>query len=110
LAAADSFQKWESLRHSLVNSTGPTLIFFILGLIWLVPNQSSPGELLTFLLIMGAMIPALRNVIKSPNLIQKGILSLRKIERLIRKKEKIKADRPNDSKVLPLSKTQQGVS
>jgi ABC-type multidrug transport system fused ATPase/permease subunit len=110
LAAANSFQKWESLRHSLVNSTGPTLIFFILGLIWLMPNQSSPGELLTFLLIMGAMIPALRNVIKSPNLIQKGLLSLRKIERLIRKKEKIKADGPNDSKVLPLSKTQQGVS
>ncbi|RIW14526.1 ABC transporter ATP-binding protein [Algoriphagus lacus] len=109
MAAVDSFQKWESLRHALVNSTGPALIFFILGMIWLIPNQSSPGELLTFLLIMGAMTPALRNVIKAPSLIQKGLLSLRKIEHLIRKKEKIKTMEPVDSKILPLSKIQPGV-
>lgn len=107
LATSVSFQNWESLRYSLINSTGPTLIFFILGLIWFIPNQSSPGDLLTFLLILGALIPALRNVIKSPNLIQKGLISLRKIERLIRKKEKIKAVEPFDSIVLPLTKNLQ---
>ena len=106
LSATNSFQHWESLRHSLINVTGPVVIFAVLGLIILLPTRGTPGELLTFFLVLGSMTSALRNVIKSPNLIQKGLISLRKIERMIRKKEKIIPDSIGDSKVLSLPKVQ----
>ncbi len=109
IAATHSFQHWESLRHSLVNVTGPVVIFAVLGLIILLPSRGTPGELLTFFLVLGSMTSALRNVIKSPNLIQKGLISLRKIERMIRKKEKIIQNSTGDSKVLSLPKVQSAI-
>lgn len=106
LAAANQYQNWESLRHALINSTGPVLIAMLLGIIHFSGQPSSPGELLTFLLVLAALIPAFRSVVKSPNLIQKGLLSLGKIERLIRRKREVKTEDSFDSTVLSLSKTQ----
>jgi hypothetical protein len=36
-------------------------------------------------LVLGALVPAIRNVVKAPEIIEKGMLSLRKIERLMKK-------------------------
>jgi ABC-type multidrug transport system fused ATPase/permease subunit len=105
LATALEYQKWESLRHALINSSGPLLIGLLLGILHFTAFAGSPGELLTFLLVLAAMVPAFRNVVKAPNQIEKGLLSLSKIERLMRKKEKIKDVPTVDSKVLPLSKS-----
>lgn len=106
LAAANQYQKWESLRHSLINVTGPILIALLLGILHFSGQSSTPGELLTFLLVLAALIPAFRNLVKSPNLIQKGLLSLRKIEGMIRKKGEIQTDESVDSRVLSLTKIQ----
>ncbi len=95
LQAANSFQTWESLRHALVNGAASILLLSLLGSVYFSGYPTSPGELLTFLLILTAMTPALRNSLKSPNLIQKGLISLRKIERMRRKKEKITSSEPN---------------
>ncbi|WP_111669662.1 ABC transporter transmembrane domain-containing protein [Algoriphagus litoralis] len=85
LAAANQYQKWESIRHALINVTGPVLIAFLLGILYFSNQVTTAGELLTFLLVLAALVPAFRNVIKAPNLIQKGLISLLKIEKLIRK-------------------------
>jgi ABC-type multidrug transport system fused ATPase/permease subunit len=105
LSAALEYQKWESLRHALINASGPLLIGLLLGILHFKAFAGSPAELLTFLLVLAAMVPAFRNVVKAPNQIEKGLLSLSKIERLMRKKEKIKDTPTVDSKVLPLSKS-----
>lgn len=103
LAASNQYQKWESLRHSLINVTGPILVAILLAIIRVSEFQSSPGELLTFLLVLAALIPAFRSVIKAPNLIQKGIISLDKIEKLM-KKRSVKTDHPTpDEKIQPIS-------
>ncbi len=86
LAGANDYQKWESIRHSLINVSGPLLIAFLLGLLYFGSQETTAGELLTFLLVLAALIPAFRNVIKAPNLIQKGLISLEKIERMMKKK------------------------
>lgn len=89
LEAANSFQTWESLRHALVNGAASILLLALLGSVYLSGYPTSPGELLSFLLILAALTPALRNLLKSPNLIQKGLFSLQKVERIWRKKENI---------------------
>lgn len=90
LAAAYAYQKWESLRHAITTISGPLLVMFLLSIVYFSPSPSSPGQLLTFLLVLAAMIPAFRNLVKAPNLIQKGLLSLEKIEKLIAKKPRTK--------------------
>ncbi|WP_154856158.1 ABC transporter transmembrane domain-containing protein [Cyclobacterium xiamenense] len=83
------YQTLESLRLAWLSIAGPLLVFGLLGSITLIPNsKGSPGELLAFLLVTGSLVPAMRNVAKAPNLISKGMLSLNKIERLLRKKNK----------------------
>jgi ABC-type multidrug transport system fused ATPase/permease subunit len=106
LAAANQYQKWDSLRHTLINVTGSILIAILLGIIHVSTLTTTPGDLLTFLLVLAALIPAFRSVIKAPNIIQKGLLSHGKIERLIRKKREIKTENSFDSKVLSLTKNQ----
>lgn len=84
------YQTWESLRLAWLSITGPLLIFGLLGSITLFPaTKGSPGELLAFLLVIGSLIPAVRNLAKVPSFITKGMLSLTKIERLIRKRKRI---------------------
>ncbi len=102
LAAADTYQKWESLRHAMINVSGPLLVMFLLGIIYFSPSPSSPGQLLTFLLVLAATIPAFRNLVKAPNLIQKGLLSLEKIEKLIAKKPETIPKTSLDEKIVTL--------
>lgn len=105
LAAAVDYQKWESLRHAFINVAGPLMVALLLVILHFTKFAGSPGELLTFLLVLAALVPAFRNVLKAPNLIEKGLLSLSKIERLMRKKAQIKTEVAGDSKVLALSKS-----
>jgi len=79
------YQHLESLRHALVNVIVPILIAFLLFTSWVYSQPSGPGDLLAYLLVLGALVPAIRNVIKAPEIIEKGMLSLRKIERLMKK-------------------------
>lgn len=105
LAAANHYQKWESIRYSLINVTGPILIASLLGILHFSGLSSTPGELLTFLLVLAALIPAFRNIVKAPNLIQKGLISLEKIERLINKRSKKQLTPTSDEKTqtIPIS-------
>lgn len=103
LAAANLYQKWDSIRHSLINVTGPILIAILLGIIHFSALTTTPGDLLTFLLVLAALIPAFRSVIKAPNLIQKGMISLEKIERLIKKSGKRKVQPNPGEKILTIS-------
>lgn len=103
LAAANYYQRWDSLRYSLINVTGPILIALLLGIIHFSALTTTPGELLTFLLVLAALIPAFRSVIKAPNLIQKGMISLLKIERLTRKSGKNEPQPNSDEKTLTIS-------
>lgn len=105
LAAANHYQKWESIRHAMINVTGPILIAFLLAFLHFSGLSSSPGELLTFLLVLAALIPAFRNIVKAPNLIQKGLISLEKIERLIKKRSKNQLNSASDEKTptIPIS-------
>lgn len=106
------YHNLESKRLALLSVTGPFLILCLLLSIIIFPeSKGSPGELLAFLLVVGAMVPAFRNLVKSPNLITKGLLSLEKIERLMRKREKVKPVSEDEtmSKIhpLPIQKTVQ---
>lgn len=109
LSAANQFQKWESLRFSLINVIGPILVGSLLGIIFFAGHKSSPGELLTFLLVLAALIPAFRNIVKAPNLIQKGLISLEKIERQIKKRSKPDPSVNVDEKIISLPKSPQAV-
>lgn len=106
LAASNHYQKWDSLRYSLINVTGPILIALLLGILHFSAASSTPGELLTFLLVLAALIPAFRSIIKAPNLIQKGMISLNKIENLMRKRGKLKTEATVGGKILALPKSQ----
>lgn len=108
LAASNNYKKWESIRYSLINATGPLLIGLLLAVLHFSAVVSTPGELLTFLLVLAALIPAFRSIIKAPNLIQKGMISLKKIESLIRKngKQIPKPESIGAGKILALSKSQ----
>ncbi|MDF2159281.1 ABC transporter transmembrane domain-containing protein [Algoriphagus sp. CAU 1675] len=98
LNASLNYQNIESKRLALVSIIGPTLILSLLLSITLFPDsKGSPGELLAFLLVVGAMVPAFRNLIKAPNLITKGLLSLEKAERLMRKKTVIRSVSSDES-------------
>jgi len=99
LAAANQYQKWESLRISLINVAGPLLIGVLLVFLYLSNQETTAGELLTFLLVIAALVPALRNVIKAPNLIEKGLISLSKIEKILRKNGKSR--QPNSAEKIP---------
>lgn len=98
------YRKSESLRQSLVVILSPLLIFALLLLIYYFSDTSTPGEALAFLLVLSALTPAIRNVIKAPNTIDKGMLSLQKVEFLLNKKEKKHANPTSESKLIPLSK------
>lgn len=80
-----SYQRLESLRHAAVNILGPLMVAFLLLTSWVYSQPTGPGDLLAYLLVLGALVPAIRNVIKAPEIIEKGMLSLKKIERLIKK-------------------------
>lgn len=109
LTAANKYQKWESLRHSLINVTGPILVAFLLAILHTSPHPGSPGELLTFLLVLAALIPAFRSIVKAPNLIQKGLISLNKIEKLTNKRSISKLKSDADEKIIPIPKPQQAI-
>lgn len=81
------YQRLESLRHAGVNTLGPVMVGFLLVSSWIVSQPAGPGDLLAYLLVLGALAPAIRNVIKAPEIIEKGMLSLRKIDRLIKKNQ-----------------------
>lgn len=102
LTANLQYRKAESLRQSLITIIGPTLIFSLLLLIYFTPDSSTPGELLAFMLVLSALTPAIRNVIKAPNTIQKGMLSLNKVEILLHKKERRKSKTTSEPLLIPL--------
>lgn len=82
-----TYQRWDNARIAWVGILGPLFIFALLASISIAPDtKGSPGELLAFLLVIGAMVPAFRNISKSPSIITKGMISLEKIELLLRKK------------------------
>ena len=82
------FQFWENLRQSWLVIIGPLLIFALLIAVYINPStKGSPGELLAFMLVINSMVASIRNVVRAPALISKGMLSLEKIERLLRKRE-----------------------
>ncbi|TFV93172.1 ABC transporter ATP-binding protein [Algoriphagus kandeliae] len=104
LTANLEYRKSESLRQSLITILSPALIFFLLLLIYFSPNSSTPGELLAFMLVLSALTPAIRNVIKAPNTIAKGMLSLEKVEILLRKKQRRKPKTTSKPVLIPLPK------
>ncbi|WP_100628824.1 ABC transporter transmembrane domain-containing protein [Algoriphagus formosus] len=94
------YQFWENSRLAWVAILGPLLTFSLLAAISFAPDtKESPGQLLAFMLVIGAMAPAIRSISKTPSIIAKGMISLRKIEVLIKKKtpltysEKSKTDK-----------------
>lgn len=105
LAAANHYNRWDSIRYALINAIGPILIAILLGIIYFSSLTTTPGDLLTFLLVLAALTPAFRSVIKAPNLIQKGIISLEKIEKLIRKSGKSRIGPNSDEKIQAISTT-----
>ena len=80
-----SYQRLESLRHAAVNVLGPVMVAFLLLTSWVYSQPTGPGDLLAYLLVLGALVPAIRNVVKAPEIIEKGMLSLKKIDRLTKK-------------------------
>ncbi|MBC6365206.1 ABC transporter ATP-binding protein [Algoriphagus sp. AK58] len=80
-----NYQRLESLRHASINALGPILVGLLLFSSWMDWSSIGPGDLLAFLLVLGALIPAIRNVIKAPEIIEKGLLSLKKIDKLSKK-------------------------
>lgn len=80
-----TYQHLESLRHASVNVLAPIMVGFLLFSSWVYSQPAGPGDLLAYLLVLGAMVSAIRNVVKAPEIIEKGMLSLRKIERLMKK-------------------------
>lgn len=85
LESSLTYQHLESLRHAAVNVIVPMMISFLLFTSWVYSQPTGPGDLLAYLLVLGALVPAIRNVIKAPEIVEKGMLSLRKIERLMKK-------------------------
>lgn len=85
LESSLTYQHLESLRHAAVNVVVPLMITFLLFTSWVYSQPTGPGDLLAYLLVLGALVPAIRNVIKAPEIVEKGMLSLRKIERLMKK-------------------------
>ncbi|GMQ29847.1 ABC transporter transmembrane domain-containing protein [Algoriphagus confluentis] len=104
LTANLQYRKSESLRQSLITILSPLLIFSLLLLIYFSPGMSTPGELLAFLLVLSALTPAIRNVIKAPNIIEKGMLSLDKVEVLLRKKDRKRRKSISEPVLIPLPK------
>ena len=86
LALNLTYHRWESLRHALGNGISPLLIFFILVLISIHWNQESSGTLLAYFLLLNSLGSPLRNLLKSPEIIEKGMISLRKIEQTLKTK------------------------
>ncbi|MFL0684866.1 MAG: ABC transporter transmembrane domain-containing protein [Algoriphagus aquaeductus] len=78
-------QRFESLRHAGVNILGPLMVGIILFFSWVHVQNAAPGDLLAYLLVLGSLGSAVRNVVKAPEIIEKGMLSLKKIERLSKK-------------------------
>ncbi|WP_338219029.1 ABC transporter transmembrane domain-containing protein [Algoriphagus sp. oki45] len=104
LTANLQYRKSESLRQSLITILSPLLIFSLLLLIYFSAGTSTPGELLAFLLVLSALTPAIRNVIKAPNTIEKGMLSLDKVEILLTRKELKRRKSISETVLLPLPK------
>lgn len=87
LTANLQYQFWENSRLAWVAILGPLLTFSLLAAISFSPeSKGSPGQLLAFMLVIGAMAPAIRSISKTPSIIAKGMISLEKIEVLIKKK------------------------
>jgi len=81
------YQKLENVRELMGPMVGNILIFALLFSIFQFSGINiSPGELLVYLLILANVISPLKNVIKAPGIIRKGLISLKKIEGLINKK------------------------
>lgn len=104
-----TYQQLESLRHAAVNVLGPIMVGFLLFTSWMYSQPTGPGDLLAYLLVLGALVPAIRNVVKAPEIIDKGMLSLKKIDRLMKKPENatpvLSVDRTaNPSNFRPLPK------
>lgn len=87
LAVNQNYHHLESLRHALVNGTGSILIIILLMSLSWQSAEMSGGTLFAYLLVLGTLVAPIRNVIKAPEIIEKGMLSLKKIERTLRKKD-----------------------
>jgi ABC-type bacteriocin/lantibiotic exporter with double-glycine peptidase domain len=81
------YQKLENVRELMGPMVGNILVFALLFSIFQFSGITiSPGELLVYLLILANVTSPLKNVIKAPGIIRKGLISLKKIEVLISKK------------------------
>ena len=84
--ASRSYQKAESIRQVLAPAIGHLITGVLLVYIASSPNiRISGGELLVYLLVLAAIIPSLRRLFKVPGVVQRGMLSIRKIEVLLNK-------------------------
>lgn len=84
--ASRSYQKAESIRQVLAPAIGHLITGVLLVYIASSPEiQISGGELLVYLLVLAAIIPSLRRLFKVPGVMQRGMLSIQKIEIILRK-------------------------
>lgn len=90
LSVNKQYQNLESLRHVIVNGMSPILILILMMLLTWHWSTISAGSLLAYLLVLGTLVSPIRNVIKAPEIIEKGMLSLRKIDRTLRKRDRKK--------------------
>ncbi|MFD2201364.1 ABC transporter transmembrane domain-containing protein [Shivajiella indica] len=82
-----NYQKLENLRQMIGPTVANLLVFILLFSISQFSFiQISPSELLVYLLILATMTSPIKNIIKAPGIIQKGKISLMKIEQMINKK------------------------
>jgi ABC-type bacteriocin/lantibiotic exporter with double-glycine peptidase domain len=82
-----NYQKLENIRQIIGPTVSNILILTLLYSIYQFSSiQVSPGELLVYLLILANVTSPLKNIIKTPGIIRKGMISLNKIEGMINKK------------------------
>ena len=84
--ASRSYQQAESIRQVVAPAIGHLITGILLVYVASSSNiQISGGELLVYLLVLAAIIPSLRRLFKVPGVVQRGMLSIRKIEILLNK-------------------------
>jgi ABC-type bacteriocin/lantibiotic exporter with double-glycine peptidase domain len=82
-----NYQRSENLRLGLAPALGHLLIVLLLWQVTLLENTISAGTLLIYLLVLSAIVPSLRRLLKVPGIFQRGNLSLQKVDVILNQED-----------------------
>jgi ABC-type bacteriocin/lantibiotic exporter with double-glycine peptidase domain len=82
-----NYQRSENLRLGLAPALGHLLVVLLFWQVTLLESNISAGTLLVYLLVLSAVVPPLRRLLRVPAIFQRGNLSIQKVDFILNQED-----------------------